>query len=590
MTTVATVKQDRHRVFPGGTPSGDLRQISVAAGLIVLGPVVVVLLLRLPLINQLNYADAWFYSSYAWAPKHDLAIFGWNYFAARFSLVLPIGLFSRAFGVHTGYILLRYLLALSCGLSVYMCVRRFASVHVAAAAAALLYLQPFFTRSLLWDYTFIEIAGGVVGVGLWYWTDERHLAWTLLPGVALAASAFANANIAIAILALLIVEVVGALRRGRRAALYCSARLSLLVASVLIVFLAGYLGYVAILGGFDPYDLIRPTINFLRENSKNSAPYVRPPHLWLLHEPRLWMPIITSVALVSTMRDRILDVTIPARMAQLCICLTGLLWLYRFSVTSSVLEVWWSYDIVVIATAPAMGVLLHELTRSAHRPLQWTYGAVGGFAVAAVVIRSGSTSIDDIYSTISTHRSLLLGLLAAGILAALLISQRNSAARLFAVSVFLLILAIMSYAPSVLDGRGTTGIFVTDGAEEWRTYAGGERLIKIIQNYDAPSHRVFLWWPETLGPVSIAWSDLPQRGDTLNLLGASESIDQLSPLGHARITEPSVKYVMILAPRPSELDAANRALAAAGVHWALVERGDLADGALHYSLIELAGK
>jgi hypothetical protein len=47
---------------------------------------------------------------------------------------------------------------------------------------------------------------------------------------------------------------------------------------------------------------------------------------------------------------------------------------------------------------------------------------------------------------------------------------------------------------------------------------------------------------------------------------------------------------MILAPRPSELYAANRALAAAGLHWALVEHGDLAAGALHYELIELAGK
>jgi hypothetical protein len=555
--------------------------------LIVLGPVFVVLALRLPLINQLNYADAWFYSSYAWVPKHDFEIFGWNYFAARFTSILPIGLFSRTLGANYGYVLLRYLLSLACGTSVYVCVRRFAAPWVAIAAAVLLYLQPFFSRSLLWDYTFIEVAGGVVGVALWYWSDGRRLVWTTLPGIALASATFANANVATVIFVLLVVEIVAALRLGKPATLRCLARFGVLFVALIGVFSVGYFSYVAIIGIFDPYDLLRPTVEFLGENGRNSGPYVRPVHLWLLHEPRLWMPVITSVALLATMRRRVFDVTLPARVAQLCIACTAFLWLYRFTVTSSVLEVWWSYSIVVIATAPSMGVLLHELSSSAQAPLRWSCIGAGGFAVASIFIRDVPSLTSHAYRAISLHPSLLLGVLAVGILTALGMAWDHRWRRAAFAALFMLILAVMSYAPSVLDGRGTTGIFAANGTQEWKTYAAAERFIKIVQDFDAPSHRVFLWWPGTLGPVSITWSDLPQSGDTLNTLGVDGSIDQLTPLGVARLNQQAVKYVMILAPSLVDVRSANHALAATGFPGVSVNRGGLANGSLSFALIEL---
>ena len=90
------------------------------------------------------------------------------------------------FGANDGYVLLRYLLAILSGTSLYLCVGRFASRTTAAATAVLLYLNPFFSRMLLWDYSgFMEVAAGVVGVGLWYWSENRSLPWTLLAGIAL---------------------------------------------------------------------------------------------------------------------------------------------------------------------------------------------------------------------------------------------------------------------------------------------------------------------------------------------------------------------------------------------------------------------
>jgi hypothetical protein len=121
----------------------------LALCVIALAPPLIVAAFHLPLINQLDYADAWFYSAYAWAPHHHLNVLQWTYFADRFPAVLSIGAFARAFGTNSGYVVLRYILAVAAAVAVYLAVRRFATGWVALGAALLLDLNPYFSRMLL---------------------------------------------------------------------------------------------------------------------------------------------------------------------------------------------------------------------------------------------------------------------------------------------------------------------------------------------------------------------------------------------------------------------------------------------------------
>jgi hypothetical protein len=554
-----------------------------------LAPIVVVLALRLPLINQLNFADAWFYSAFAWAPKHQFAIFGWNYFSVRFSAILPIGLFERAFGVGDGYLLLRYVLVVACGTSVYLCVRRFASTRVAAGTAVLLYLNPFFSRMLLWDYSgFMEVAAGVMGLALWYWADGRRPAWTVLAGVALACAVFANALVGTALIVLLLVEGIAAARQGGHATRRYVLRLAVLAGAAIGVFLAGYLSYLAILGSLSPYDLLRPTIKFFGENNKQAALYEHPVSTWLLHEPRIWAPVVASVALIATLGRRFLGYDVEARVAQLFVGYTAFLWLYRFLVTSSVIETWWAYSVVVVAMAPALGILVHEFTSKASKPRRWVLVSAAVLAFTLLFIRDATTPAGELYRSLATHQLALILLIGVGLVASAVCAYRPGRAyHGVSLAVLAAVLGVMLYAPSVLDGRGTSGLFVTSGSQEWTGYNAGKRFVDLVQDYDSPSHRVFLWYTGFLGYVSITWADLPQDADTLNQVGVDEPLGRLTALAVARLEQPEVRYVMILAPRPSEVLDARNALFTGGFGGGVVRSGALAGGALQFALVTI---
>ena len=547
-------------------------------------PVLVVSVLRLPLINQLNYADPWFYSAFAWAPKHQFAVFGWNYFAVRFPAILPIGVFERLFGVHFGYVLLRYVLAVLCGTALYGCARRFSSRRTACTTVVLLYLNPFFSRSLLWDYSsYLEIAAGVAGVASWYWSDSKRLRWTVLPGTALACAVFANAEFVTVLVPFFVVELVAAARSGRGALLWLARRIVVLATATAATFLVGYFAYLAILGSLSPLDLLRPTVKYLFENSKLSAPYQHPVGEWLLHEPRIWAPVIVSLALVATLRQRLFSTDLVARIAQFCVFATAFLWLFRFTVTSSVIETWWSYDVLVVAIAPAAGILVSELNGAKPTSRVWPLLAAIALAASLVFIRDFPHPAETVYRELATHEALLGVMVAIGVTACALAARRSFGG--VSLLLFAVVLSFMFYAPSVLDGRAGTGLFVRSGSTEWAAYAGGKRFLDLIRDYDNPAHRVFLWYPGLLGYVSLAWLDLPQDADTLNDVGVPEPVSHLTPLGIARFRQPQVAYVMVLAPQAGELVTARNALADAGFGSTVVRSGWLVEKKLGFELI-----
>jgi hypothetical protein len=553
---------------------------------ILLAPVVAVLVLRLPLINQLDYADAWFYSAYAWVPKHHFELFQLNYFAVRFPAILPIGAFEHLLGAQHGYVALRYLVSIACGVALYLGARRFASRGVALAAVVLLFLNPFFTRMLLWDYAgFAAVSAGLMGVCLWYWAEDRRLLWTLLPGALLATAVFANALLATALLVFFAVEGVAALRHGHAAVLRLLARLGVSLAAAIGVFFVGYLGYAVTLGGMSPGDLLEPTIRFVGNNAENSSPYVRPVSSWLFHDPRIWGPVVFAVALIAALGREILGSGIAARIAQFYVGYLAFMWLSRFAITSSLIETWWAYNVIAVAMVPAMAVFLMAVARRG----AFVAVLVAGI-VAAIAARNLGEAALDAYGWISDSALKGVLLLAFGVVLALLVALRWRPAQAGAAAAAFALVMLVLYAPSSQDGRGTTGIFSTSGDVEWKGYLAGKQFIELIRDKERDGRRVFLWYRGNLGYVNVIWADLPQYAQTVNTLGANERVDELLPLGIARLEQPMATDVLVLSPDQADLGRARRALAEKGFGGPAEAPGAFADGGLHYQLTRLTRK
>jgi hypothetical protein len=560
------------------------------AAVIIVAPVLLVAALRLPLVNQLDYADAWFYSAYGWVPKHHFRLFDWNYFSVRFPPILAIGGADHLFGANNGYVLLRYALAVMVGGALFVGVSTFSTRGVALATTLSLYVNPFFSRMLLWDYTgFLAMAAAITGIGLWYWSDGRRPIWSLLAGIALSVAVFANALLLTAVFVLFAVEAIAAVRSGRSGIQHFAARLAPCALALVAVFLGGYAAYSAALGSLSPDDLLRPTIKFLRENDKNAAPYQQPVASWLFHEPRIWAPVMLSLALIATLRRRLLGTDLAARVGQFCVAYTAFLWVYRFAITSSAVETWWAYDFVVVATAPGVGVLMHELV-GRHGSRRVIVTALAATLVMALLIRDVESAAVDTYAYLSTHVIVFMVALGASALAAALMTVARTRVAASALATFMALGVAFLYAPSVLDARGGTGIFSRSGDLEWRAYKAGRQFIEIVRDYDRPDRRVYLWYSGTLGLTNVAWTDLPQYGQTVQVLGRDESLDKVTPFGRARLATPTAGYVMVLSTRARDLADAEKALKLAGYGTSVVRNGALADRALHYSVIEMLAK
>jgi hypothetical protein len=429
----------------------------------------------------------------------------------------------------------------------------------------------------------------VAGFALWWWSDGKRPLWAALPGTALALALYANVILATALVVLFAVELVAALRRGRAEVVNLGKRIAVAAASAVGVLLVGYVSYLKF-SSASPDDLLRPTIDFLLSNEENSSLYQRPLSDVLNHEVRIWAPVVLSVALVAVLGRRILLTSLPARIAQVCVGYTAFLWLYRLTITSSVLETWWAYDLVVVVTAPAVGVLLQELRVAWRSDRSTAIVAVAATGLVALVLRTFSGLAEDVYRPIADHPGLLFAVVAVSVCLAALLAVVRRWAQVAALVGLLASLTLVSWAPSVFDGRGTTGVFVTDGDLDWDTYAAGRKFVELFRDYDTGNTRVYTWYPDPMGPDNIGWTTLPHLGRTVHAIGTPATLKTLEPLGRARLLQPDAAYVLAMSTHPGDLPAAERALRAAGFRGRNVRRGDLADGRLHYVLIAITRK
>ena len=558
-----------------------------------LAPLVGVLILRAPLMNNLAYRDPWFYSGYGWTLEHHIEIFGWFYYSVRFPVTLPIRWFTDIFGPVTGAVLLRYVLLAGTGAVFYMCVRRFASVGVAAASTLFLAINPYYVRMVLWDYTsFVALPCAIAGVAIWFMGSDRgRLFWPFFASGALyGAAVFANAFSAVFAFPLILIEGIAAVRRGPRELGRLAVRLAAAGLGIAVLFLGGYLSYSAYLGELAPSDLITPTTDFARSNDQFSSPFQRPPSEFLDGEPRIYAPVLLAIAVLVLLGRRFLEDTLRARMAQYAVGYIAVLWIYRFSVTSAAIETWWAYNMAAATMAFAVPVILDELERTTERrTFRVVLAAVlGGAAITTAVIRNANSTAVDLYEHLRDHVPAVLAVLVLAL--ALVIATklfRNAPMRTASAAGFFVVVAIVGLMPARYIGIGQTGEFAPHGRSELWGYQAAYEMAKLLEETDQPHSRTLLW-TTAYGFTTVAWTNLPhQAGAIQNAEAPPSTLAKVEPWEASLVHYPTTQDVLLLSNDPADMDRGIAALRRVDVRPVVRRRGAWGDGHLQYALVDV---
>jgi hypothetical protein len=566
----------------------------VPLAVVLFAPLAGIFVLRAPAFNNLAYRDPWFYSGYGWALAHHIEIFGWFYYAVRFPVILLIGWFSALFGPVAGYLILRYLILVTTGGVLYVCVRRFASPAIASAAVVALALNSFFLRMVLWDYTsFIALPCGTIGVMAWLMASTRGRLFTpfVVSGAVLGAAVFANVFSASFILPLLLVEGVAAVRVGRRELARLALRCGAATLGGCLVFVGGYFAYRAYLGSFSPRDLIEPSLNFVRENPDVTASFDRPVTGFLAGEPRIYAPVILCVALVTLGRG-LFGPGLSSRLGQYAVLYVGLLWVSRLLHRSAAVETWWAYNSTAISMCFAAPVLLNHLARTRGARVRIVLAAtLGPTAVTTFAIRTDNGSAVVVYDAIRSQVAVLAIVVGVGFtLAVALVKVRSPRLSIAMTAGLFALTAFLSLTPAQYLGVQQTGEFSANGRDERLAYAAAYKMIKLLQNSDEPYSRTLLW-TTLVGPSMIAWADLPHQ-----VGGIEDSEAPPFALGHLTRREfdlvryPTTGELLLLSEDPVDMRRGVAELRRKGAHPVMRQHGTWVDGRLHYALVEVPAR
>jgi hypothetical protein len=565
----------------------------LALGVVLVAPLFGVIVLRAPLMNHLAYRDPWFYSGYGWTLAHHIEVFGWFYYAVRFPVTLPIRWTTDLFGPVAGYVVLRYAVLVGTGAALYACVRRFASVTVACASVVLLAINPFYMRMVLWDYTsYIALPCAIVAVAVWLMASTRGATfWAFLgSGALLGASVFANPLSATVVPALAFVEIAAVLRGGARELARLAARSAAAALGAAVVFVGGYLGYYAYLGSFDPYELLEPTIEFIRATDQRSAPFQLPLTEFLEGEPRIYAPLLLSLGLAVALGRAVGERGIRGRLAQFALAYVAVVWIYRLTITSAVVETWWAYNMVAISMCFAAPLILDELERAMGRRSFYVTitVAIASAAIATFVIRTRNSWAVSVYEHVRDNFPVLIALLALGVASAgLLRFSGNTAVRAAVAGAFFALVAFVSLTPARYAGTRQTGEFAEDGRAELRGYRAAFDMAKLIEDVDQPDRRTLLWTTLVGSPV-VSWTNLPHQGGSINNPEAPlQSLSSIAPGQDGLLRYPTTARVLLLSQDPADMDRGVRALRRLRMHPTLLRRGSWGDGYLQYALVAL---
>lgn len=533
--------------------------VGIEGLVVVAAPVAAYFILRICLINQDRYVDPWFYTGYGREFKLLLQIHGWNYFAARFPVILLELITSKNLDPILGYAFLRYFLVLLCGVPLYLWARRCFGLPHAIAAYLFLLCNPLFPRLLLWDLTpFVSVPMALAGITCWL-LPARHCGVTRgLSGFAFCASIASHAFTGSAIAAFLLVEFTRRLLRREYMKLIVLDMAVPLAGAVLCAAI-GLACYYTILGPFDPMPLLTVTLSAIRQGNQYAASNATALNTWIWTNSNVAIPALLLGFVAACAGRELFKESAVSRVWWFSLLYSSGYVIYQFWLHRFVLETFFYFfhlTLVVYLLFPACLYLITRNLPNNRRALPVALATT--LLILMPVFKSVFVIEPETFKNFFDHYA------TASIVAALAAVVAIYRMRWLANAGVATIFAIgLTYAVQVLGLSAPAFAIVYSNpgqAREFDLYRAAVDMLNVFAEYARPGKRVMPWFPASELSISYSLMSATILDGVSRPLEKEGGLPAIGDYERERLRAPDAGYVMILSEDPRLIAEGKRAL------------------------------
>ncbi len=539
-----------------------LRRSGFELAFLLAAPVAAVLLFDIPLIVQDRDIDPWLYTGYGQSFALMQTLYGWTYYAVRFPVMMLNGAFPGSMGPVVGYVVLRYLLVLMCGVPLYFWARRYFGVAIAAASYLFLLCNPIFPHIIQWDYTtFVSVPLALAGICVWLLPTKRLWLNRGVAGFLFCASAASHAFTGTAIGTFVIIEGFSRLwNREFGKLIWCDVLAT--GVGALLCFIVGVLYYYWEIGPFDPSVIISTTVMAVKAGNQYALSHTNTSLAWLETKYHVYVPYLLILASGLALGRRCISAEVSARVWRFAAIYAFAYTIYEFAFKRFIIEssVYWAHLTVVIYLL--FPVCLALLSRAASgRGRTWVGTAAIVALLAVPLINRFVPSLIDVAQAATVNS--LAGAIGVTILligcAVLVWASPKRIAIAATASAFLVaVIQVISFVEP--EYRFFARV---DEARELGVYRAAVEMFRVFSTYSRPDARVMLWFPVKEYSIgSIASTALlfslndPWQGIGMPTFGDHE---------RERLRYPGLRYIMLLSYKSETIAAGRKKLSQEGI-------------------------
>ena len=516
--------------------------------LILLAPVAAWAVFGIVLINQDGYVDPWLYLGYGRAFNVLHAMFDWTYYGVRFPVVMLNEFFVGGDHPVAGYVALRYLLLLACGIPVYLWARATYGRYAAVIGYLFLFCNPLLPRILLWDLTtFVSVPMALAGMAVWLLSERvsgRFLSGALMMG-AIASHAFTGTAIG----TFLGVQAVRRIRSWEWRSLMRNDVLATALGAA-AAFVVGCLYYYAELGpyDFDPRVIVNVTVAAAGAGEGYAAVNHTPFLVWAAREFHVYVPLLCVAISAPLLGRRALENSTIAAAWWWGMLYTGMYYVYQLVFGRFVLETFYYFAHLSLVVFLLVPVIVGELKRAQpqrNAVLVWSVG------ITALVLLPLTHHIAPAFGkwleTTAYDNRTALGIVGAltGVSIVFTRPLIRRGAALAVLGVFLLLVQTLTFSNSahrwVFDSQHR--------ARELGVYLAAVQMMDVFASNSTPDAPVLLWY---CGPQRSILSVASTASlHTVNSPWANEPCQpRLGEYERKRLTSIQPRYVLMLSEDP----------------------------------------